>query len=144
MNNKLLTGVLCFGSHIYNQAARIRVKKVVIKYLALSSQLQNWYHHLTKNKINMMPPNVCVDSLIIYKTCWKLSFQRDFFCSEFYSEGFEKSLNAYFWEIQKWLLLLDLLISILALKSYSLYSVTHENPSTSLKLLLFGLLVTLK
>ncbi len=27
MNNKLVTAVLCFGSHICNQAARIRVKR---------------------------------------------------------------------------------------------------------------------
>jgi hypothetical protein len=26
MNNKLVTSVLCFGSHVCNQAARIRVK----------------------------------------------------------------------------------------------------------------------
>jgi hypothetical protein len=29
MNNKLVTAVLCFGSHICNQAARIRVKKTI-------------------------------------------------------------------------------------------------------------------
>ncbi len=39
MNDKLVTAVLCFVSHIYNQAARIRVNNVVGVYYVQVSLL---------------------------------------------------------------------------------------------------------
>jgi hypothetical protein len=44
MNNKLVTAVFCFGSHICNQAARIRVKQnMPLRFTAMAKQYHLYY-----------------------------------------------------------------------------------------------------